>query len=301
MCKTNILFILLLFAIKANAQIKLIDSAEFKQSIFFLERKLNYDYFSSDQKMWWINKLNYDSKNNKITIKNISTKSPGKILGKKYIVNSVSLSDLNPYNIQHTKTSETDGRFIKGQLISLHTVKGKSLVQKEINGRLAGKTSFIYLSFPEFMNEGSQVTDSVFAAFQKIIVYSTTIYNQTDSSKNFNTIYDCLLGNHQYQDINGPVKRYGEKINDFAFAFEDYQDRKKIRDVFFGYDPKIQKFYEFSIEINGYQTLNYFTLMGGENLILQSEDENTKIWFANKSKTIYENSDGITEITFLEP
>ncbi|MFT6866403.1 MAG: hypothetical protein ACJA08_001234 [Cyclobacteriaceae bacterium] len=285
----------------AGAQIKPIDSIQFIKHINYLERKLNYDYYSDDQKLWWINKFSYDEDENRITVKNISTGSLGKVTGKNYILNSVCLSDLNPFNIEYSKTSKTQGRFVKGQKISLHTVSGKSLVKKEINSRSSSRTSFIYLALPDFLNNDSHVSDSVYKAFKEIINYATTIYNQGDNLENFETIFDSMLGNHQYTDQNGLVNRYGEKHNDYLISFEDYQDREKLRDVFFGYDPVKTKYYEMIIGVDGQQLTRYYTLSDDEKLLLLSEENDIKIWFANKSKIIYQLEDQMLELTYFNP
>ncbi|MFY0600923.1 MAG: hypothetical protein JXR03_14710 [Cyclobacteriaceae bacterium] len=284
----------------AFCQIPQIDSVQFEEHIAYLERKLNFTYYSEDQQLWWINKFNYSEEREQIQIRHISTKSLGKVVGKKYNINSVKLSDLNPFNLTISKSKEAQGRFVKGYELSLHTVKGRRLIRKEQNSQRLTPRSFIYISLPEFLNDNEVgASDSVFIAFQNVINHASTIYNQKDDEANFKIIFETLLGNHHYDDENGEVKRYGEKFNDYMISFEDYQERQKLKNVLFGYDPINNRYYELTIMSDGSQSILYFTIEEGKELALISEDKAVRIWFANKSKIHHQNADFEFELTHL--
>lgn len=292
------LIIVLNSALVVFAQEQLTDSTQFDKDISFLKRKLNFTYYSEDQKLWWVNKFNYKPDIGQIQIKHISAKNHGKINGKTYNVNSVLLSDLNPFNITSTQNKKSSGRFAKGSKISLHTVKNQNLVQKEVNGQRLTPRSFIYLSLPSFLDDSLNVSGAIITAFQNVIEKASSLYNQNDSLANFKIIFETLMSNHQYSDSAGVIIRFSKKLTDYVIVFEDYQDRKKLRDVLFGYNPIKNTYYEILIEANGDQTIQYFTVEDSTKLALISKDKQTRIWFANRSKVHYQTKGKNVELSF---
>lgn len=297
--KVAFFYIILFFSSSLFSQSSKADSLKFNASIDYLERKLNYTYFSDDQKLWWINKFKYNTETGEIKIQHISTKNPGKVLGKSYNTTTVSLSDLNPYNITINKNNEGKGRFVKGNEISLHTVKNKKHIRKEVNGTRLSPRSFIYISIPGFVDEETNVSDSVFMTLQYLIGKASELSRQTDDIANFELIFQTLQGDHQYTNAEGQVQRFGKKLNDYLIAFEDYQNREKLRDVFIGYDTQANRYYEIIVGSDGTQTIKYFMLNESEELILSTPENDVKIWFANRSKIHYESGGETYELTHL--
>ncbi|MEO9475431.1 MAG: hypothetical protein ABJG41_07840 [Cyclobacteriaceae bacterium] len=280
-----------------KAQGEPLDSTEFSQAIDYLERKLNYTYHSDDQGLWWINKFSCDRETGKITIQNTSTKSLGKVFGKTYKTNTVLLRDLNPLNMTLTEREETAGRFARGHQINLYTIKSKPLVSKSENNVRLTPRSFIYISIPDFMDEQHSVSDSVFTLFQKLIYDATRLENQPNDEDNFDKIFDALLGDHQYELNGEKVSRFGEQYNEYVISFGDYQNRQKLQNVLFGFDPTNASYYEMIVKGDGTQSITYYSIVPGKELKLISDDGSAEIFFENRAKVFYQYQDSTFELT----
>ncbi|MEP0367892.1 MAG: hypothetical protein ABJN36_18750 [Cyclobacteriaceae bacterium] len=293
-------YICIFFFLATQAQTSVLDSKEFSQAIEYLERKLNYTYHSDDQGLWWINKFSCDRETGEITIQNTSTKSLGKVFGKTYKTNTVLLRDLNPLNMTLNEREETAGRFARGHQINLYTVKSKPLVSKSENNMRLTPRSFIYISIPEFMDEQHNVSDSVFTLLQKLVYDASGLENKENVDSNFDQIFDALLGDHQYELNGEKVSRFGEQYNEYIISFGDYQNRKKLQNVLFGFDPTNARYYEMIVKADGAQSITYYSVAPSKELKLVSEDGNAVILFENRAKVICTYPETSFELTQLE-
>ncbi|MEP4532399.1 MAG: hypothetical protein ABJ004_04885 [Cyclobacteriaceae bacterium] len=293
-------YICIFFFFATQAQTSELDSTEFSQAIEYLERKLNYTYHSDDQGLWWINKFSCDRETGEITIQNTSTKSLGKVFGKTYKTNTVLLRDLNPLNMTLTEREETAGRFARGHQINLYTVKSKPLVSKSENNVRLTPRSFIYISIPEFMDEQHSVSDSVFTLLQKLVYDASGLENKENVDTNFDLIFDALLGDHQYELNGEKVSRFGEQYNEYIISFGDYQNRQKLQNVLFGFDPTNARYYEMIVKADGAQSITYYSVAPSKELKLVSEDGNAVILFESRAKVICTYPETSFELTQLE-
>ena len=282
-----------------QAQTSKLDSTEFDLAIEYLERKLNYTYHSDDQGLWWINKFSCDRETGELTIQNTSTKSLGKVFGKTYKTNTVMLRDLNPLNMNITEREETAGRFARGHQINLYTVKSKPLVSKSENNVRLTPRSFVYISIPDFMDEQHSVSDSVFALLKKLVYDASRLENMESDDANFDHIFDALLGDHQYELNGEKVSRFGEQYNEYIISFEDYQNRQKLQNVLFGFDPANARYYEMIVKADGNQSITYYSTAPGQALKLVSEDGSSEIFFENRAKVSYQYPETTFELTQL--
>lgn len=271
------------------AQIREIDSAILVSYFEFLDQKLSYSYYNPELKNWWINKFDYKFDERRIIIKNTASKDPRIILGKKYIEKSFRLDDMNPFTIDKVHLDHVEGRMVVGEEIILYTVKHKPLISKKTNGVSGSSQSFLHISIPTHIEDSIHVTDSIIQIFKEIINYATTIHNLKDKEANKRLIFETLSGNFEYKNNLGDVKRFMNNQSESEIIYEDYQDRQKLSSVIFGYDIKNNKYYEKKI-IENKESIQYFTISDFDELVLESEDKQTRIILVNKSRYFYESA-----------
>ncbi|MFY0685945.1 MAG: hypothetical protein JXQ90_02210 [Cyclobacteriaceae bacterium] len=283
----------------ALSQIRLIDSAEHAANKEYLVRKLSFTYYSDDQNLWWINRMSYDKKSGELVYRNNSAEDPRKISGKKYIQRSFLLSDLNPYNIEKLHIGKTVGRIVKGEEIILHTVKNERKITKVLNTLNATPQSFLHISIPEYLDDSVHLADSVIMKFKESVFYETRLSNKGSFEENVQQVMDALKGDFTYENNAGEVRRFLLIDSDRSLSFEDYQDRKKLGEELWVFDDEGQAS-RTRTSLSGEETIDQFSFMDGDVLVLTNSDGSEKYVFENRS-LYYLEKDGVrTDFKFLK-
>lgn len=280
----NLIVILIIFL---GANLFAIDAfAQEDTRIDYLKRKLTYNYYNKDQGMWWINTMTYNPENETFRFKTVSSKNPGRIIGKKYTERVFKLEDLNPYHVTVEPIKENHGYLVTGEMIRIETIKHKNSIQKLINTQPATPQSYIHFVIPDYLKDSSNaITDSLQNLFTELIFEKTTILTQADPEQNKEAIFSTLLGEFEA----GESKRFAEPHSDYVISFEEYLNRKRVKAGFIGFDKEAGYFYELDVFEDGKVIESHFRIDSTSQVLTLkgiSHPERT-IVFENKSKVVY--------------
>ncbi len=260
----------------------------------FLDRKLDYTYYSSSEKEWYVNTFTPQD-DGTIRFRSVAARNPRQITGKEYRERVFKLSDLNPYHIVIEKVKEDHGMLVRGAVIELETVKHKKSIVKNMNGRRATPQSVLLIAIPSFMEDSSSsISQEIADSFQRLIFEATNLKNQFDRDKNEDAIFETLIGEH----VSGEIKRFTKRHSQHVLSFEEYVNREKIRDGFIGHDPTKDQYYEILIEENGEMTTHFYNVdLESEELVLKGlgDRESINIELVNKSLFQYNENGTISE------
>ena len=266
-----------LTATRIFAQSPAEDKVRFNSAVDWLNTKLDYLYYDNNNGNWWNNSF-YMNESREVTIKQISSKTPqtAKIKNKNYTIRKFRIEDINPYTIQIKEVDESMGRFVKGQLLEIHTFSDKKNIHKTINNRKATSTSFLHLSFPTsltdtLVNYPQLVKEKLYEA-----VISTTMVYASNPDGNKQTIMEIMEGSFQRETDNKAW--VSERVFENIFKIE-----QENAYAFFGYDTGRDQFYLNRVSSEGVAT-DFFRLKDGIHLILESTtDPDYTIFFETKN------------------
>lgn len=165
------------------------DSLRLAQTIEWLENKLTYNYYNTDDQEWWINRFAYNQENQTITIKNIASPQLQSISDKTYLQLHFKLEDLNPYTISIEKTVTNAGRLVIGKTIRVGAYHHDKAITKTRNGQIASHISFLYLAIPQYFEDSvSTYTENIVEKLQLAIQLATRVYARPDMDWQINRL-----------------------------------------------------------------------------------------------------------------
>jgi hypothetical protein len=144
--------IFLVMMLTARAQQPEVDSAQYRATLKWLERKLTYNYYDNTNKHWWVNRFQIRL-NGAINFKNIAASHPEKVMERVYHERTFHLRDINPRAITVSEVKEEQGRFAKGSLIRLEGFSDEKLVQQNRDGVRGTNVNFVHISLPEYLKD----------------------------------------------------------------------------------------------------------------------------------------------------
>ncbi len=260
------------------------DKVRFNSAVDWLNTKLDYIYYDNNKGNWWNNTF-YMNDNNEVTIKQISSKTPqtANIKNKNYTIRKFKIEDINPYTIQIKKVDESMGRFVKGQLLEIHTFSEKKNIHKTINNRKATSTSFLHLSFPTaltdtLVNYPELVKEKLYEA-----VISTTMVYSSNPDSDKEAIMRIMEGNFKSE------KDQSEWISTSIFG-NTLRMEGKNKVSFFGYDENKMLFYLNTISAEG-ATIDYFKIKDDIHLLLENTENPENIIFIETKNSFRLNED----------
>ena len=268
--RTVFLIGLLCFTSSLFSQMSEDDEVTYQAAIDWLDSKLNYVYYDEVSGKWWKNTFYINDKKG-VTIKHISSDKPNtaNIRNKNYTIRTFNLTDINPYNISISEEEDSKGRIVKGKVLEIRTLDGKKSINKKINTRKGSSTSFLFFSFPEFLNDSlANYAEVVKAKLTEAIVSSTKVY-ATNQTENFENIFALLGG--KFRNEAGE-KWVGKQLFPNTLKIISNDDVQ----TFFGYDHSIKQFYLTSIKNEGVKTI-YYELVDGNKLHLTEVDGTSNI------------------------
>ena len=279
----NLLFVVI-FLSDAFAQE---GDAAFRKKIDWLEKKLSFTYYNVDQAMWWINTFTYNEESGICKYRSISSKNPAKLVGKKYTERTFRFGDLNPYLITVAPVNENQGMIVKGKLIRLETIKHEALIGKTINGVAGTSQSYIHFSIPKYLEDSvASLTDSIALVLKTLAMSATDLTRSDNEAKNRQAIFEAMTGEFSV----GEIKRFAESRREGLIFFEEYKNRVKVAEGYFGFDPVRMQYYQVVIGESGQMTYDFYTLdntVSGLVLISMANPSN-KIRLENRSLFVYE-------------
>lgn len=268
--------IIWLFTTQLVAQSPAEDKVRFNSAVDWLNNKLDYLYYDNNNGNWWNNTF-YMNEDRVVTIKQISSKTPqtANIKNKNYTIRKFKIEDINPYTIQIKEVDESIGRFVKGQLLEIHTFSDKKNIHKTINNRRATSTSFLHLSFPTALTDTLvNYPELVKEKFYEAVISTTMVY-ASNASSNKEMIMSIMEGAFQKEDGS-------EMISEAVFE-NTLKLETENAFSFFGYDESKQQFYFNTVSNEGVNT-DYFQIKEDIHLILESvEDPDKTILFETKN------------------
>lgn len=268
------ILILLSFSIsQLFAQSPAEDQVTFESAIDWLNSKLDYIYYDENNGNWWNNTF-YMNDGREVTIKQISSKTPqtANIKNKNYTIRKFKIEDINPYTIQIKEVDESMGRFVKGQLLEIHTFSDQKKIHKTINNRRATSTSFLHLSFPKaltdtLVNYPTLVKEKLYDA----VISSTKVYYKNPTA-NREVIFKILEGNFLSESTNSSWKT--QKVFDSVFKIEESDAIS-----FFGYDTNKKLYYLNQISSSGVKMVYFKEKEDTQLILISTDDTNTSIVF----------------------
>ena len=240
------------------------DEVIFQSAVDWLDSKLNYIYYDEVGEKWWNNTF-YINDKKEVTIKHIASSRPNtaNIQNKTYTIRSFKIQDIDPQSLKVTKIKETKGRLVKGDMLELRTFGFQDLIHKTINKRRGSSTSFLFLSFPEIMNDSlANYAEIVKQKFEEAILASTRIYpgrDDTDKEKIFSTL------NGSYETVDGQQWK-SSRVNSNVLRIETAKDTIQ----YFGFDEDKNQFYLLEITDSGFN-YEYFQMNNESSLSLSSD------------------------------
>ena len=256
---------ILVITTSLNAQMSEDDEVTYQAAIDWLDSKLNYIYYDEVSGKWWKNTF-YVNDKKEVTVKHIASDKPNtaNIRSKDYTIRTFSLTDINPYNISIVNEEDSKGRIVKGKVLEIHTFNNAKTIKKKINNRRGSSTSFLFFSFPEFLNDSlANYADIVKSKLSEAIIASTKVY-ASEAEEDIKSVFEILSGNF-----------IGEE--DIEWTAEIlYPNTLKIvsnlsAQVFFGYEASKKLFYETIISNKGVQTIHYELSMNNKLQLTEVE------------------------------
>ena len=260
----RVLALLFVVPFVSTAQSPEEDEVNFQSAVDWLDSKLNYIYYDEVGEKWWNNTF-YVNDKKEITIKHISSSRPNtaNIQDKTYTIRTFRIQDINPQSLKVTDIKDTKGRLVKGKMLELRTFGFQDLIHKTINKRRGSSTSFLFLSFPEVLNDSLRnYADLVKEKFEQAIVASTQIYAAKDDS-DIETIFTSLSGS--YETADGQKWELEQILKN---VLKIKTGEKAIQ--YFGFNENQKQFYLLEITSSGFD-YTYFQLKDEGMLSLTSD------------------------------
>ena len=252
------------FISASQAQTPEQDEVQFQSAIDWLDSKLNYFYYDNVGEKWWSNTF-YINENKEVTIKHIASENPhsANIRSKTYTIRTFQIQDINPKSLKITDVKKTKGRLVKGKMLELRTYGFQDLIHKSINNRRGSSTSFLFLSFPEALNDSiSNYAEIVKQKFEQAILASTRIY-PSGGIEDVDTIFSVLSGTF-LSDDNQSWNIQQLKPNVLKI------DRGNGGIEYLGFDKEREQFYFLDITTDGFKT-QYYNISTDATLTLNAD------------------------------
>ncbi|SNT13595.1 hypothetical protein SAMN05421640_2447 [Ekhidna lutea] len=280
------LFILLL-VFTAFSQSPENDDLNYKQAIEWLNSKLNYIYYDDVGEKWWNNTF-YANEEKIITIKHIASDRPNtaNISDKDYTIRTFRIQDIDPKSLKIQDVEESRGRIVKGKMLELRTFGYKDLIHKKINNRRGSSTSFLFLSFPEILNDSLEnYANVVKEKFEEAILASTKVYSNKDET-DVDLVFNILTGNF----LSESKKIWHSEMVQKNLLKIDIGD-EIIR--YLGYDEQKNSFYLLTIQMGVYDT-QPLKFHGDQQISLRKDSTDifqfkTHNWFNYNGERFFRN------------
>lgn len=286
--RTNFVFAFLLISYGLSAQTKEEDDVKFKAAVDWLDSKLNYVYYDDVGEKWWNNTF-YVNEKREVTIKHIASSKPntGYIKQKDYTIRSFRIQDINPNSLKISEIEETKGRLVKGKMLELRTFGFQDLIHKTINKRRGSSTSFLFLSFPEVLNDTlNNYAQVVKEKFEEAILASTRIY-PTGDERDIETIFSVLTGS--FQSLEG--KEWKSELVQPNLLKIDLGTSGPI--TYFGFDQSKKQCYILKISSEGFIPI-FLEIDADQKLSLYS-DGNKTFQLLTMNSFIYEGQEFVRQ------
>ncbi|WP_424961933.1 hypothetical protein [Ekhidna sp.] len=263
--------ILIAFSFSLFSSVMLAQSPEqdeilFQSAMDWLDSKLNYVYYDDVGEKWWSNTF-YINNDREVTIKHIASDKPNtaNIRSKTYTIRTFRIQDINPKSLKITEVAKTKGRLVKGKMLELRTYGFQDLIHKTINNRRGSSTSFLFLSFPEVLNDSiSNYAEIVKQKLEQAILASTKVYPK-NAEGDIKTIFTILEGDFK-SDEGQPWNV--QKVKPDVLKID--QGTGNIE--YFGFDQDQQQFYLLDINSEGVK-IQFYVMSNEGNLSLSSTEE----------------------------
>lgn len=272
--KYSLLIILSLQSLILSAQNPELDQSRYEAAAEWLDSKLNYIYFDSEDQRWWKNTF-YVNENKEVTIKHISSDRPNtaNISDKNYTIRTFKIQDIDPNSLKVSNVKKSRGRIVKGKMLELRTFGYQNLISKTINNRKASSTSYLFLSFPTAVTDSiSDYAEVVRDKFKEAIAASTQIY-PSDYEHDVERVLKILTG--EFQSDGGKTWKT-RLIQPHVLEL----DRGNGDTEFFGYDTNDHRFYLLTLSSQGID-IQHFKLAEKDKLILSDEQGNDSFLIGN--------------------
>ena len=259
------------------------DEVIFQSAVDWLDSKLNYIYYDEVGEKWWNNTF-YINDKKEVTIKHIASSKPNtaNIQNKTYTIRSFRIQDINPQSLKVSKIKETKGRLVKGDMLELRTFGFQDLIHKTINKRRGSSTSFLFLSFPEILNDSlANYAEIVKQKFEEAIMASTRIYPSGDDADR-DQIFSILNGS--FETAEGQQWKASEAKKN-VLKIETGDDPIQ----YFGFDERKKQFYLLEIGDSGFDYI-YFQL-NNESILSLSSDSTAIFQFSTLNSFKYKGQE----------
>lgn len=259
------------------------DEVIFQSAVDWLDSKLNYIYYDEVGEKWWNNTF-YINDKKEVTIKHIASSRPNtaNIQNKTYTIRSFRIQDINPQSLKVTKIKETKGRLVKGDMLELRTFAFQDLIHKTINKRRGSSTSFLFLSFPEVLNDSlANYAQIVKQKFEEAIIASTRVYPRGDDTDK-DQILSILNGSY---GTNDGLSWEASEVRKNVLKIESIEETIQ----YFGFDEAKNQFYLLNISDSGFE-YEYFQL-NNESTLSLSSDSTTIFQFNTQNSFKYKDQE----------
>ncbi|MEO1255062.1 MAG: hypothetical protein AAFY41_09280 [Bacteroidota bacterium] len=233
------------------AQMSEDDKVTYQAAVDWLDTKLNYVYYDDVSGKWWNNTF-YINDEKEVTVKHISSEKPNtaNIRSKNYSIRTFKLTDINPYTIKITNEEDSKGRIVKGKTLEIRTFGNVKSIHKKINNRRGSSTSFLFFSFPEFLNDSlANYASIVKSKLYEAIIASTQVYSSS-LEENVKTVLKTLNGTFKGEDGS---EWKTEQIFPNTLKISNTTNNRS----FFGFDSIEGLFYYTNISEKGITTIRY--------------------------------------------
>ena len=292
---STIILIIFLLTVQgiSNAQIKPLDTAVFNNRIDLLQRKLTFTYNNPDQEKWYINRFFYDEDTKKVTLKNISSKSPNAIRGKYYQDRIFLLKDINPFTIDMEEVKQNQGRIVKGKLVRLKTKNRQPLVEHKVNGKPASPQSFASISLPSYMDDSiATFSDSVKIYFEEL-TFTASLFSQEDAEEL--NVMDLFVGKHEISSLDKLVIRNTEKVSEQLALFQDLENDEIIGTGTYFIDAENKNFKIVTVSTSGTVKSANFKLVSTTSGLKLKDKDGGNFFIVSPYYFYLKNGDSITE------
>lgn len=257
------------------------DSAAYRATFDWLERKLTYNYYDPTNEHWWVNRFQ-ENDNGSVNIKNIAAKHPDKVLEKVYYNRTLQLYDLNPRSISVIDLPTGQGRFVKGKIVRVEGFGSETKIKNIKDGKVGSDLNFIHVSIPDFLEDSLE--NYAVEVKQKFALAATLGARHTNGGNledNLTKTFETLSGNYISADSTATLSF--DKKEPRLVRFE-LKDGDKYTYGTIGYDKKLKGIYILRSSSDDYY-LEVFTFdETTRNLALKSG--NDEVFLEGKNKFV---------------
>ena len=156
-----LILILSMGSVSTYAQDKVDDQELLNQTISWLEKKININYYNAQSQIWWTNRFFFNPDTRIVNIKNTSSDNPSFLERGTYYDRKVNITDLDASSIEVYDVDEDQGRIVYGQVVQVNVIGNKKKIQRTKNSLKSFNEFFLQIPVPHTFDSTRVTADSI--------------------------------------------------------------------------------------------------------------------------------------------